>query len=482
MDGDCIAMNVLDIELTNKYYNNKQRKKHETFNAQMQKRKEKRLNEKESKPLSEKEKRLFEHTNPLKGLEIPCNGFYKSNGNSHVLLTLTNTNINAFYNETLELCKKFPSDSALPSLMDETLRQSILSMANPSRFGVTNIACISPKDPNLSKYVKRVSISAFSLSFDSICVDFEIIYTSFFFNNLNRCLIGDFDNPTEYVKTMANGNEIVSISYPLKETKRANYVDDVLFEIKNRVFDFIKHNYSVFDSRDGFIPYSIDEYRTNLDCRDRFIGCYGYIVFGDNTLLNLSNQTSQTTKNAKVLMDFRETIKHPFYSLNRGRLLFFTDKDDFIYLEDMKDFVLMFFLQNKALDLYRQTLKEKYNLFEKLGTGKYHFVSNAYKRYSKLCLKVSNHQIVLDFDKLTILPYINSSEYLTALFDYLKKEAATLNKRNGELDNKINNLLSSKNNSSSIIIALLAFLVSIISVLVAILAIIIPFIQTAPTN
>ena len=475
-------MNALDIELTNKFYNNKQRKKHEAFNIQMQKKREKRLNENKTKPLTDREKHLFEHANPLQGFVIPCNGFYKSNGSSHVLLMLTNTNIETFYNETLELCKKFPSDSVLPSLMDDSLRQSVLSMASPSRFGVTNVACVSPTDPNLSKYVKRVSISAFSLSFDSICVDFEIIYTSFFLTNLNRCLISDFDNPVEYSKTTLNGKETISFSYTLKETKRSNYVDDVLFEIKSRIFDFIKHNYSAFDFKGDFVPYSIDEYRTNLNYHDRFIGCYGYVVFDENTLLDLSNQTSQTTKNAKVLMDFNETIRHPFYNLNRGRLLFFADKDDFIYLEDTKDFVLMFFLQNKALDLYKKTLKEKYDLFERLGTGKYRLISNAYKCYSKLCLKASNHQIALNLDKLAILPYVSNSKYLNTLFDYLKKEVASLNKRNSELDDKINNLLSSKNNSISIWIALLAFLVSIISVVVAVLAIIIPYIQKIPTN
>lgn len=470
-------MSKVDIELLNKHYNNPSRKAFNAFNIKMQNKKRKRLSRIDKKPLNEHEKFLYENDTEIDTSNITCNGFYKHNGKAHILLPLTKTKIESFYEESKEINRKCPIVGFIgTTIMDEQHKKSFLSITNPNRFGMSRVCEITPKDSCLSKYVKFILISAIGISYDSICVDFEVYYNGSFLEEFDKCLVDDFVTPIEYKKLFLNGRNTISYSRPFKERSRADYVEDVLFEIKSRVIDFISRNYSVFDLADNPIPFSIDEYRTNLDSEDRFLAFYDYIVLDKKMLLESFYRSSdQTQKGDLVFMDLKTINKHPFYELNRGRLLFFVEDDEMIDMDHSFSFVLMLFLQNHYLQKYAKVLNNKYSLFEKMGTGKYRILYHAYRDYTNLCLQASNCQTLLNYEKLNIFPYISDSKYLKARLEGVREETNVLNIRNDNLDAKINNIMSSKNNASSMKVALIALFVSIISVLVSIAAFILPF-------
>ena len=472
-------MAKININIDNKHFNNRERKSFDAFNRKMHKKRIKRLKNKDKKPLNEREKFLYETSNLFSERIVECeNGFYKNNGVSHILLTLTKTKTERFYDETKELNRKYPAINFLPStIMDERHRKSFLEVTNPNKFGLQRVGELTPKTPELERYIRFVVINAFGISYDSICIDFEVYYSGSFLEDFNKCLIDDYPTDVEYIRIFNCGRDSISHNYPMQESARAQYVDDVLFEIKIRMWEFLRHNYSVFDFSSDYVPLSIDEYRTNLNLQDRFIASYDYAIFSEEQLVNFSYLDSNNkTRENSLFLNFHNSFRRQFYELNRFRVLFFVDEDSYVYLHDSLDFVLMFFLQNNVIKKYKEILNSKYELFERIGNGKYCALSNVFKKYCNLCLETSNYQIFLDFNKLEILPYVSDSKRLRELFENIKVSVELLNERNKELDNKINNILTSKNNSSSIKVALIALAVSILSVIAAIVAIIIPFI------
>ena len=473
-------MSKINIDITNKHYNNCERKSFDAFNNKMHKKRAKRLETKDKKPLNEREKFLYENNNLFNGKIIECkDGFYKNNGVTHILLTLTKTKTERFYDETKELNRKHPSTNFMPStIMDERHRKSFLEVTNPNKFGLQRVGEFTPNTPELVRYIRFVVINAFGVSYDSICIDFEIFYSNSFLEEFNKCLIDDFPTDIEYAKIYNGGRESISYSYPMQEGARAQYVDDVLFELKIRIWEFLKCNYSVFDFPQDYIPLSIDEYRTNLNFQDRFIASYDYTIFNKEQLISFCHLDSNNkARDDSLFLDFHNSFRRQFYELGRFRILFFVDEDDYVYVHDSLDFILMYFLQNNVLKEYKRILNSKYELFEKIGNGNYCSLSKIFKDYCNLCLKTSNYQIFLDFNKLEILPFVSDSKLLKGLFESIKASVELLNERNKELDHKINNILTSKNNSSSIKIAVIALFVSILSVLAAIAAIIIPFLS-----
>ena len=471
-------MAKININITNKFYNNHYRKEFDSFNNKMHKKRCKRLKTKNKKPLSEHEKFLFENDNIFNDKIVECkNGFYKNNGVSHILLTLTKAKTESFYDETKELIRRYPAKNFIPTtIMDESQRKSFLEISSPNSFGVQRVGEFTPHTVELENYVRLIVINAFGISYDSICIDFEVFYTNEFIKDFNACLIDAFPTEIEYKKIFNGGHDSISYSYPMQEGARAQYVDDVLFELKVRLCDFLKKNYTVFDFSDNIAPLSIDEYRTNLDYQDRFIAAYDYAIFDKSQLIDFSCfDNKNNLKNNSAFLDYRNNFRTRFYELNRYRLLFFVSDDYYAYIKDSMDFILMYFLQNHILKRYKETLNSKYELFEKIGNGNYFFLSKIYKDYCNLCLETSNFQIFLDFDKLGILPFLSNSTLLYGLFKNIKDDVESLNHRNEVLDKRINNILASKNNSSSMKIAIIALFVSILTVLASIVSLIIQF-------
>lgn len=469
-------MSKVDIKILNSYYNNKSRIEYDSFNSRTKRKREARLSKISKKPLTEREKFLYERENLFKDPIVNCDGFYKLNDMSHILFTLTKTQLDIFYEETKILNSKCPTKNFIgTTIMDERNKNSFLSITNPKSFGMLHISEIEPNDPKLSKYVKTIYIYAFGISHDSVCVDFQVFYTTTFLNQFNECLTDYFETAIEYKKVYINGKTSVSHCYPIPETSRAQYADDVLFEIKSRVETFLRKNYSMFGLQEEPLT-SIDEYRTNLARDNRFINCFGYNSLSEKELLDYTYSSSKgMSKNGQLLLDYREIIKHPFYDLHRGRMLFIVADDEYTYIQQSLSFILMFFVQKNEIDKYDDTLNQKYALFERIGKNKYWSISSIFRKYAFLCLRASNSQVLLDFSKLKIFPYISNDAYLKSLIEYIKEEGDQLDARNNALDTKINNILASKNNAVSIVVAIIALIVSSLSTIAAIATIIMSF-------
>ena len=128
----------------------------------------------------------------------------------------------------------------------------------------------------------------------------------------------------------------------------------------------------------------------------------------------------------------------------------------------------MFYLQKNEIEKYKTTLNKKFKLFEKIGKGKYFLISCVFKQYADLCLQAHSSQILLDFEKIKLFSWISDEQRLKELIEHLKNETVKLNLRNKELDEKINNILSSKNNALSMRTAIFALIVSVLSAFAAI--------------
>ena len=133
----------------------------------------------------------------------------------------------------------------------------------------------------------------------------------------------------------------------------------------------------------------------------------------------------------------------------------------------------MFFMQMNEIDKYNETINKKYALFEKIGKNKHCSISKMFKTYTNLCVRVNNSQIILDFEKTKLLPFIFDDAHLKKMFRYIKEETISLDSRNEKLDDKINNVLMTKNNASSMKIAIVALVVSALSAAASIATIII---------
>ena len=299
-------MNMIDIEILNETYNSPARKAYDKFNSKMQKKREKRLAKKDKKPLSPREEFLYETRNPLFNNFDKPKGFYVHNGKTHIFMTLTKTQMEAFYFESKQLVKKYPANYLIPTIMDDNHFKSIMGIFGLNGIGLRRVCELAPTDVNLSKYIKMIFINTFGMSYDSACIDFEVYYTDFFINSLNRCMCNGFESDIEYKKTYINGKESISHSYPFGFKKRAEYVDDVLFEIKSRFFDFLKLNYSAFDFSQIDIPYSIEEFRTNLDPSDGFLMSYDYIITNGDQFLEPS--CCKETTNCKKEGDRKSVV------------------------------------------------------------------------------------------------------------------------------------------------------------------------------
>lgn len=466
-------MDIIDIELLNKHYRNKERKEFDSFNFKMQKKKRMRLSNRNKKPLSKYEEFLFDDKDLFNNSSLECTGFYKSNSISHVLFSIKKMQLDDFYNEAISLNSKYPTKGFFGStIMDEQNKNSFLTITSPNRFGMQRLCSIEPTDSNLIKYIRTIVISAFGISYDSACIDFQIIYSDSFLEQFNKLLVSNFDVKNEYKRTYINGKLSITKCYPSPETAKAQYADDVLFEIKSRVIDFVNNNFSVFNNGCGFLC-SVDEYRTNLQHDDRFINCFGYTSLFKKDLIDYSyfNDKSEL-KNGHLLLNYQDSIKHPFYKLQRGRMLYIVESDEYTYNQQSLDFCLMFFVQKNEIDNFKETLNKKYALFEKMGTNRYCCISKIFKQYAKLCLQANNSLIILDSGKLKYFSNFSDSTHLKSLLEYIKEETKRFDLRNKDLDEKINNVLSSKNNASSIKIAVIALIASSLSTVATIVTII----------
>lgn len=456
----------VEIDILNKQYNSRERRAFDSFNLKMRKKREKRIAKSDKKPLSEHEKFLYEAHKLDEVRATPCSGFYKCNGVSHVLFNISNTHLENFYEETRLLNAKFPSKNYFGSaIMDEFTKNSFLTLAGPNRIGIQHVSEIEPTDKKINQFVKTILITAFSISYDTVCIDFQLFYNEPFLEQFNKMLTDDFDTELEYKKIFSSGQYVTTYNIPLAELSRKQYADDVLFEIKSRVVEFLKNNYE-FLKKYKETPFSVDEYRTNLKRDDRYIGSYGYVSFSDRDLFQF---TYSENKTGFVLLDYRESIKHPFYDLKRGRILFIINDDERVYIQETLDFILMFYLQKNEINNYKEILNKKYALFEKIGMNEYLCISKIFREYSNLCLQTNNSQTLLDFEKSNVLPYVNQNSYLENLLSFLKNETLKLSVRNKELDEKINNILSSKNNSAASRTAAFALFISALSAVAAII-------------
>ena len=164
------------IEIKNKIYNSKERKKQIRFNKYMTLKKTIRLKFKNLISLNENEKILYTDEYEFKDKieKIDKGKYFAFNKRIHILSVIHKNEIDNFYYGFDSLVKMNPSKNSFSRIiLDDRLKNSILSYKNKiNSGGWINLGYISPKSSNLLNVVDYFHIFMFNLSDDYIGVSF----------------------------------------------------------------------------------------------------------------------------------------------------------------------------------------------------------------------------------------------------------------------------------------------------------------------
>ena len=256
------------IEIKNRIYNSKERKKQIRFNKYMTLKKTIRLKLKNVIPLNENEKILYTDAYEFKDRieKLDKGKYFAFNKRTHILSVIHKNEIDNFYYGFDSLVKKNPSKNAFSRIiLDDRLKSSILSYKDKiNSGGWINLGYISPKSSDLSNVVDYFHIFMFNLSDDYVGVSFVATLNEELNKELNTLMISNIPNETNYHKYYVGNKKYINKNSWNKNIIRKNKVDDILLEIKMRCYDFLNSYINLFPISNSS-PITLDEYSTDYE-------------------------------------------------------------------------------------------------------------------------------------------------------------------------------------------------------------------------
>lgn len=442
----------MEIKIKNKFYNSRNLKKIRKFNAKYQK---KRNKYNDCEPNNENyifKAKPFEFDYELKNGE-----FFHFNGISHIIYAGSKIKINDFYNEILKVVKSNPRDNSfLSTIFNNVFKSEFLKGTGSNNFGYTECGEFSPNNNDLKEIVEQINIRLSSLSDESYFVDFVIIYKNEFNNYLNNMLSRKYEPEVRYSKNFVNGKKSVSCSFPFQYKLRVEKVDNILFEIKDRIVNFIDDNFDCFyESKSPHL--SIEEYRTNLKYNDGFIIGFGFFI-SELMLQRLSEINCGDIKVNYYLEDKDNyfTSNHD-YELNRRRLIFFTPKDEKIGFCNNFDYEIYKVILETALSKLQLLIDEKNVLLNDISSHiRCISLSKYYSRYCSLKIRENNILEILKSNKIQTMKMIYNDKNFTSYLKFIADETNRLEREKENLDTSVDSLLTLKTNKTSLIVSSIA--------------------------
>lgn len=466
------------IEIKNKIYNSKERKKQISFNKYMTLKKTIRLKFKNLIPLNENEKILYTDEYEFKDRieKIDKGKYFAFNKRIHILSVIHKNEIDNFYYGFDSLVKKNPSKNSFSRIiLDDRLKNSILSYKNKiNSGGWINLGYISPKSSNLLNVVDYFHIFMFNLSDDYIGVSFVATLNECLNKELNEIMISSIPNETNYHKYYVGNKKYINKNSWSKNIIRKNKVDDLLLEIKMRCYDFLNSYINLFPINNSS-PITLDEYSTNYELTDNsyLLRCYDFYIFKEE----------QISKNLDIIVNhgqgenFKQTFeKVDFYfecgyknDNNRSaRLLISIPKEN----NDN------FFEDSSLLAIYKCILNFYFNIeLEKYIVKKREILNNTFKskKYSiyddyinvNKMINIYN-SILCSIDTDTEFDEYNNDKISRSL-KYQNERYQYLIDKNKELDREFSNILMAKSSKSSLNLSRISIILALLSLIVTML-------------
>lgn len=452
------------LPITNHYYNNKNKKKRDKIDRKYLKIQSKRLSEEDRKPLNDHEKYLYREE-----INIPCtkigDGFYKFNKISHILVVVPKTDINGFYNSCVKVLIDNPINGFGSTILDERTRQSILKIGERSNTSFwSRVCCITPK----MEYIKYVDISVFNVSTAFFGVCFDVIWDDIFQIEINNMLISDESYRQKYCQVLVNGKKIITKMGNNNDCIRRRKCDDVLLEYKLRIYNYL-NKYFKLPNCYKEMPLSLDEYVTNLKIDDRFILSQGYFSpFIEKTKIDLSLLVDNSKYvNTTCYFDLsEENLFESDYKIKRSRLLIHSEQDiNYISsINSMASFYVVMIRMYK-LEEYDSLLMKKQGVLNKSFGLFPKIIFGDYRKYLSISNKTTSVKSIIMLNE-DLQP--NPFELKYTFYDkHMREWFLKLLKRENEMDQTINDVMSLRTNRFALYISLISLAAAIIAIIIS---------------
>jgi len=452
--------------ISNKYYNNKNKRKRDRINKKYLKIQSKRLSEEEKKPLNDHEKYLFGVEQfafePIK----LSNGFYKFNGTSHITMPISKSEILSVYNSSVKILIDNPAKTIFSTIIDESIKNKLLRISENSKTASWfRICVISPK----LDYVDFIEVSLFNLSTTYIGVVFDIIWNKEFINEINELITSQEIKRQKFKFILVNGRKIVTKGGTNPDNERRRRVDDILLEYKLKAYNFLSKYYKLEDCYKK-MPLSLDEYITNLDIEDRFVLSQEYSPFvSKNNSFEISISTGENYVKKKCFFElFENNVFEMDYRINRSRLLIQTSDESKIHISlDKLITIYLTMIKKYSLLEYDNLLMKKYEIVNKSYKFFPTILFHGYKKYLSITNKTNVINSIIEDDKID---YKSLFELNFNFYDNNIKELYdTYSRREKEIDSQINNILNIRSNRVALYIAFTSLLVAVIAIIITII-------------
>ena len=466
------------IEIKNRIYNSKERKKQIRFNKYMTLKKTIRLKLKNVIPLNENEKILYTDAYEFKDRieKLDKGKYFAFNKRTHILSVIHKNEIDNFYYGFDSLVKKNPSKNAFSRIiLDDRLKSSILSYKDKiNSGGWINLGYISPKSSDLSNVVDYFHIFMFNLSDDYVGVSFVATLNEELNKELNTLMISNIPNETNYHKYYVGNKKYINKNSWNKNIIRKNKVDDILLEIKMRCYDFLNSYINLFPISNSS-PITLDEYSTDYEFKDNsyLLRCYDFYIFKEE----------QISKNLDIIVNYgqgknfkQEFEKVDFYfecgyknDNNRSaRLLINIPKEN----DDN------FFEDSTFLTIYKCILNFYFNIeLEKYIVQKREILNNTFKskKYSIYDNYINVNQMINIYNNIlcSIDTDTEFDEYnddkISRSLKYQNERYQYLIGKNREMDGEFSNILMAKSSKSSLNLSRISIILALLSLIVTML-------------
>lgn len=455
----------MEIKIKNKFYNSKTLKKTRKFNDKCQK---KRIRYISKEPNNKNQ--IFQMKPFACDFDLNSGEFFSFNGITHIIYIGPKIKINDFYNEILKVIKSNPRDTSFFStIFNNIFKNEFLKGTRSNSFGYTECGEFSPNKDDLKEIVKQIDIRLSSLSDESFFVDFVVTYSKEFNDYFNSILVKKYEPQVRYSKNFVNGKNSISCSFPFQYKIRTEHADNLLFEIKDRIVNFIDDNFDCFYKTKS-PRLSIEEYRTNLKCDSGFVRGFDFII--SETMLKKLNELNCADRKIKYFLEEKSNIfrSNCEYDLNRRRLLYFSSTNEQVNFYFNLDFeIYKVILEDELLNL-QSLIDEKNELLNDISCHiKCITLAKYYSKYCALKVRENNTLEILKSNKIQVMKAVYNDNSFNSYSKYILEETKRLEFEKENLDKSVDSLLSLKTNSTSLVVSSIASICAFVTIILTII-------------
>lgn len=470
------------IEIKNKVYYSKERKKQIRFNKYIMFKKKIRLAFQKLLPLSDSEKNIYVDDNIFandKAETVEKEKFFEFNKRIHILSVIPKDKMDIFYDRYESMIRDNPAEGYSGVILDANFKNLILSYKYKiNSNGWINLGYISPKYDELNGVVEYIEMSMFDLSDDYVCLNFIVTIDKKLNNEINQLIISkDVPDEINYYKYKKHITKVYGRD---KNLLRKEKIKNILLEIKMRCYDFINLYIELFPINEN-MPITLDEYSTNyeLNKNNNFFRCYDFqFIKEKNIIRNMSvtitknnSDSSQSFENVDIYWDYGYTN----YSLDNsyfdrsGRILININENEKENSFSPHEFISIYrcilnFYLNFELEFYIANKREK---LENGFKGK---TFNIYSKYVDMNKKINTYKSILGSIIQNSYIDMDSDNALAKSLSYQNKRFLYLINKDKEINEEFSNILMAKSNEAAEDLAFISLVMAVASVILSILA------------